>query len=60
MRLASIGAKSGDPLRYLSQEAARHAAEGFTAVKLKVGFGVEEDAGGHARRARGDRAETSR
>jgi len=36
--------KSGDPLKYLAEEAAGYAAEGFTAVKLKVGFGVEEDA----------------
>jgi D-galactarolactone cycloisomerase len=36
--------KSGDPLEYLAEEAAGYAAEGFAAVKLKVGFGVEEDA----------------
>ena len=36
--------KSGDPLRYLAEEAADYVAEGFKAVKLKVGFGVEEDA----------------
>ena len=36
--------KSGDPLEYLAEEAAGYVAEGFTAVKLKVGFGVEEDA----------------
>lgn len=36
--------KSGDPLRYLAEEAAGYVAEGFKAVKLKVGFGVEEDA----------------
>jgi D-galactarolactone cycloisomerase len=36
--------KSGDPLDYLAAEAAGYAAEGFKAVKLKVGFGVEEDA----------------
>jgi len=36
--------KSGDPLKYLAEEAAGYAAEGFAAVKLKVGFGVEEDA----------------
>ncbi len=36
--------KSGDPLRYLAEEAAGYAADGFKAVKLKVGFGVEEDA----------------
>ncbi|MDA9436968.1 mandelate racemase/muconate lactonizing enzyme family protein [Bradyrhizobium sp. CCBAU 51627] len=32
-----------DPPRYLAEEAARYVAEGFSAVKLKVGFGVEED-----------------
>jgi D-galactarolactone cycloisomerase len=36
--------KSGNPLRYLAEEAAGYVAEGFKAVKLKVGFGVEEDA----------------
>jgi D-galactarolactone cycloisomerase len=36
--------KSGDPVRYLAEEAAAYVAEGFKAVKLKVGFGVEEDA----------------
>jgi len=36
--------RSGDPLRYLADEAAGYVAEGFKAVKLKVGFGVEEDA----------------
>ncbi len=36
--------RSGDPLRYLPEEAAGYVAEGFRAVKLKVGFGVEEDA----------------
>ena len=36
--------KWGDPLEYLAEEAAGYVAEGFEAVKLKVGFGVEEDA----------------
>jgi D-galactarolactone cycloisomerase len=36
--------KSGDPLRYLADEAAAYAADGFGAVKLKVGFGIEQDA----------------
>jgi D-galactarolactone cycloisomerase len=36
--------KSGDPLRYLPEEAAGYVSEGFRAVKLKVGFGIEEDA----------------
>jgi D-galactarolactone cycloisomerase len=35
--------KSGDPLRYLAEEASGYVADGFKAVKLKVGFGVEED-----------------
>ena len=35
--------KSGDPLRYLAEEVAGYVADGFKAVKLKVGFGVEED-----------------
>jgi len=33
----------GEPREYLAEEAAGYAAEGFTAVKLKVGFGVKED-----------------
>ncbi|MGY3544763.1 D-galactarolactone cycloisomerase [Bradyrhizobium sp. USDA 4472] len=36
--------KSGDPLEYLPDEAASYAGEGFRAVKLKVGFGIAEDA----------------
>jgi D-galactarolactone cycloisomerase len=36
--------RSGDPLRYLAEEAERYVAEGFKAVKLKVGFGIEQDA----------------
>src|SRR3954454_10500070 len=36
--------KAGDPLEYLAEEAAGYVGEGFTAVKLKVGFGAEEDA----------------
>jgi D-galactarolactone cycloisomerase len=36
--------KSGDPVEYLSQEGVGYVAEGFGAIKLKVGFGVEEDA----------------
>jgi D-galactarolactone cycloisomerase len=46
--------RSGDPLRYLAEEAAGYVAEGFKAVKLKVGFGVEEDAA-VTRAVRGDR-----
>ncbi|MBV9652927.1 MAG: mandelate racemase/muconate lactonizing enzyme family protein [Acetobacteraceae bacterium] len=36
--------KAGDPLKYLPEEAAGYVADGFRAVKLKVGFGVAEDA----------------
>jgi D-galactarolactone cycloisomerase len=36
--------KSGDPLKYLAEEAAGYVAQGFKSVKLKVGFGVAEDA----------------
>lgn len=36
--------KSGDPFKYLPEEAAGYVAEGFRAVKLKVGFGTAEDA----------------
>jgi D-galactarolactone cycloisomerase len=36
--------KSGDPIQYLAEEAAGYVADGFNAVKLKVGFGIEEDA----------------
>ena len=36
--------REGDPRAYLPEEAAGYAAEGFHAVKLKVGFGVAEDA----------------
>lgn len=35
--------KEGDPIRYLPEEAAGYVAEGFSAVKLRVGFGVDED-----------------
>nr|WP_314073472.1 mandelate racemase/muconate lactonizing enzyme family protein [uncultured Roseococcus sp.] len=35
--------RGGDPLRYLPEEAAGYVAEGFRAVKLKVGFGIAED-----------------
>lgn len=36
--------RQGDPLAYLAEEAAGYAAEGFHAVKLKVGFGIAADA----------------
>jgi D-galactarolactone cycloisomerase len=34
----------GDPVSYLREEALSYVADGFGAVKLKVGFGVDEDA----------------
>lgn len=34
---------TGDPTGYLAEEAAGYRDDGFTAVKLKVGFGVDED-----------------
>lgn len=36
--------KAADRVRYLAEEAAGYVAEGFSAVKLKIGFGVVEDA----------------
>lgn len=36
--------RTGDPFRYLVEEAVGYVAEGFKAVKLKVGFGIAEDA----------------
>jgi D-galactarolactone cycloisomerase len=36
--------KTGDPVRYLAEEAHEYVKGGFGAVKLKVGFGIEEDA----------------
>jgi D-galactarolactone cycloisomerase len=35
--------ESGRPEDYLAEEAAHYIADGFAAVKLKVGYGVEED-----------------
>ena len=35
--------EAGEPRSYLAEEAAGYAAEGFSAMKLKVGFGVAED-----------------
>jgi D-galactarolactone cycloisomerase len=35
--------ESGEPAVYLAEEAARYCAQGFAAVKLKVGFGVDDD-----------------
>jgi D-galactarolactone cycloisomerase len=48
--------KSGDPVEYLADEAAGYVAEGFTAIKLKIGFGIEADvrATRAVRRAIGD------
>lgn len=35
--------RSGDPLSYLVEEAHRREAEGFGAIKLKLGFGLDGD-----------------
>jgi D-galactarolactone cycloisomerase len=35
--------EQGNPEEYLAEEAASYAAEGFKAVKLKVGFGIDDD-----------------
>jgi D-galactarolactone cycloisomerase len=35
--------EQGSPEQYLAEEAAGYAAEGFKAVKLKVGFGIDDD-----------------
>jgi D-galactarolactone cycloisomerase len=35
--------EDGDPAAYLAEEAVQYRDQGFSAVKLKVGFGVEED-----------------
>lgn len=34
---------SGDPLDYITQEVRGYVGQGFSAVKLKIGFGVAED-----------------
>src|SRR5207249_5153648 len=36
--------RGGDPLSYLIEETHQRIAEGFTAIKLKLGFGLDEDA----------------
>lgn len=36
--------KTGDPLSYITEEVLGYQREGFHAAKLKVGFGVQEDA----------------
>jgi D-galactarolactone cycloisomerase len=36
--------RHGDPTEYLIEEAYRRVAEGFTGIKLKLGFGLEGDA----------------
>ncbi|HET6237903.1 MAG TPA: mandelate racemase/muconate lactonizing enzyme family protein [Acetobacteraceae bacterium] len=41
--------EGGDPTSYLAEEAAEYCAQGFGAVKLKVGFGIQDDL--HAARA---------
>ncbi len=33
----------GDPINYIAQEAASYKSEGFTAMKLKIGFNVKDD-----------------
>ncbi|VIO70107.1 D-galactarolactone cycloisomerase [Bradyrhizobium ivorense] len=35
---------AADPIHYLAEEASDYVAEGFAALKLRVGFGVQEDA----------------
>jgi D-galactarolactone cycloisomerase len=35
---------TGNPVDYITEEARGYVAEGFGAVKLKIGFGIEEDA----------------
>jgi D-galactarolactone cycloisomerase len=35
--------KTGEPAAYLAEEAAGYREAGFSAVKLKVGFGIEDD-----------------
>ena len=35
--------RDGDPMRYLLAEAEERAAAGFSAIKLKLGFGINED-----------------
>ncbi len=35
--------EDGDPVCYLADEAAEYCAQGFSAVKLKVGFGIADD-----------------
>lgn len=37
------GAKNSDPLTYLVAEAEQRVAQGFTGIKLKLGFGMESD-----------------
>jgi D-galactarolactone cycloisomerase len=36
--------RGGDPFAYLVEEAQRRVAEGFTGIKLKLGFGLDGDA----------------
>ncbi len=36
--------REGDPMDYICKEAAGYKAEGFSAMKLKIGFEVDEDA----------------
>ena len=36
--------RTGDPMQYLVAEAKQRVAEGFSGIKLKLGFGLEQDA----------------
>jgi D-galactarolactone cycloisomerase len=49
--------RHGDPLEYLVEEARQRVAEGFTGIKLKLGFGLDHDTRlcPAVRRAIGDR-----
>ncbi len=49
--------RHGDPLAYVVEEAHQRVAEGFTGIKLKLGFGLEDDMRlcAAVRRAIGDR-----
>src|SRR5665213_1950477 len=35
--------RGGDPIEYLVEEARERVAQGFTGIKLKLGFGMDED-----------------
>jgi D-galactarolactone cycloisomerase len=42
-RKRTSGSNNADPMTYLIEEAHRRVAEGFSAIKLKLGFGLDED-----------------